>query len=108
MTGFGQETYSDRREAHMNTKWTFNKSISYGDLMVTASLLLGGLTAYFSAEKRISQLEYRTNLQEETMKDLTSDMRGELKDLKAQAIQTQLEVLRLAAMGSKERNSGSK
>jgi uncharacterized coiled-coil protein SlyX len=106
MAGLSQEAYSDRRNA-MNTKWTFNKSISYGDLLVTASLLLGGLTAYFSAEKRISQLEYRSSLQEESLKTLTADMRVEMKELKVQSTQTQLEVLRLAAMG-KERGNGSK
>lgn len=106
MNGLAKEPHSDRREM-LNTKWTFNKSISYGDLMVTASLLLGGLTAYFSAEKRISQLEYRTNLQEESSKALAIDMKNELRELKIQSTQTQMEVLRLAAQ-PKERTSGSK
>lgn len=105
-TGISKEPYNDRRQ-NVNTKWTFNKSISFGDLIVTAAFLLGGLTAYFTAEKRISQLEYRTNLQEEALKGITADMRIELKELQAQSRQTQLEVLRLAAMG-KERNNGSK
>jgi uncharacterized coiled-coil protein SlyX len=108
MSGLVREPNSnDRRKAAVESKWTFNKSISYGDLMVTASLLLGGVTAYFSAEKRISQLEYRTNLQEETSKALAIDMRQELRELKMQSTQTQMEVLRLAAQ-PKERVNGSK
>lgn len=97
----------DRRQNVTTPKWTFNKSISYGDLLVTASLLMGGLTAYFSAEKRITQLEYRMNMQEEALKNVGLDMRAELKELKQQSTQTQLEVLRLAAMG-KERGNGTK
>lgn len=97
----------DRRQNVTTPRWTFNKSISYGDILVTTSLLIGGLTAYFSAEKRITQLEYRTNLLEIASKELNADMRTELRELKQQSTQTQLEVLRLAALG-KERGNGSK
>jgi uncharacterized coiled-coil protein SlyX len=90
-----------------NNRWTFDKSISYGDLLVTASLLLGGLTAYFTAEKRISQLEYRSAQLEESLKILTTDVHTELKELKKQSMETQLEVLRSAAQ-SKERPRGPK
>ncbi len=100
-------TTGDRRQTVTTQKWTFNKSISYGDIMVTASLLLGGLTAYFSAEKRITQLEYRMNMSEEALRSLQVDMKTELKELKQQSAQTQLEVLRMAAQG-KERGNGSK
>lgn len=96
----------DRRQNVTTPKWTFNKSISYGDIMVTVSLLLGGLTAYFSAEKRITQLEYRMNLQEEASRTLGTDVKVELKELKAQSTQTQLEVLRMAAQ--REKGNGSK
>lgn len=107
MSGIVKETTSERRISLKTSHWTFDKSISYGDLMVTASLLLGGLTAYFSAEKRISQLEYRTNVYEETLKDLSGGMKIELKELKTQSMQTQIEVLRMAAQG-KDRGNGSK
>jgi uncharacterized coiled-coil protein SlyX len=97
----------DRRAGVQSNRWTFDKSISYGDLLVTVSLLLGGLTAYFTAEKRISQLEYRSTLQEEAMRNLSLDVRLELKELKAQSTQTQMEVLRMAAQ-TKERPRGTK
>lgn len=83
--------------------WEFNKSISYGDVLVTISLLLAGLTAYFQAEKRISQLEYRTGVLESALSGMVQDTRLELRELKGQSQLTQLEVLKLAASQQQQR-----
>jgi uncharacterized coiled-coil protein SlyX len=107
MSGLSKQNFVERRATVQSNKWTFDKSISYGDLLVTVSLLLGGLTAYFTAEKRISQLEYRNSQQEDAMKVLSGEMRLELKELKQQSIQTQMEVLRMAGQ-QKERPNGTK
>lgn len=76
--------------------WTLNKSISYGDVLVTISLCLGGIVAYFHAEKRISQLEFRTDNIESVLRVSAHDTKSQLKELQAQTLQTQIEVLKLA------------